>query len=44
MFGFGAEATLKSFLGPISAGISRNSRDGYFRYYLSIGFSFNYTD
>ena len=44
MVGVGVEATLKSFLGPISVGISRNSRDSFFRYYLAIGFSFNYTD
>jgi len=44
MLGYGVEATYKSFLGPISLGISRNSRDPYFRYYLAIGFSFNYSD
>jgi len=44
MFGYGAVVTYKSFLGPISLGISRNSRDSYFRYYLAVGFSFNYSD
>lgn len=44
MIGYGLEATLKSFIGPISLGISRNSRDSYFRYYFAIGFSFNYSD
>lgn len=42
--GVGLEATYKSFLGPMSLGVSRNSRDRFFRYYLSIGFSFNYSD
>ncbi len=44
MLGYGVELTYKSFLGPISLGISRNTRDSYFRYYLAVGFSFNYTD
>jgi len=44
MLGYGVELTYKSFLGPVSLGLSRNSRDSYFRYYLAIGFSFNYTD
>lgn len=44
MLGYGAELTYKSFLGPISVGISRNSRDSYFRYYFSLGFSMNYSD
>ncbi|OQX81711.1 MAG: hypothetical protein B6D61_00355 [Bacteroidetes bacterium 4484_249] len=44
VFGYGAQLTYKSPLGPISGGISRNTRDSYFRYYLAIGFSFNYTD
>lgn len=44
VFGYGAQLTYKSPLGPISGGISRNTRDSYFRYYLAIGFSFNYSD
>lgn len=44
MLGYGVEATYKSFLGPISLGVSRNSRDSHFRYYFAIGFSFNYSD
>ena len=44
MLGYGIELTYKSFLGPMSIGVSRNSRDSYFRYYLAIGFSFNYSD
>jgi NTE family protein len=44
IFGYGAQVTYKSPLGPISGGISRNTSDPYFRYYLSIGFSFNFSD
>lgn len=44
MLGYGVEATYKSFIGPISLGFSRNSRDSYFRYYFSVGYSFNYAD
>jgi len=44
LIGYGVELTYKSFLGPISLGASRNTRDSYFRYYFSVGFSFNYSD
>jgi NTE family protein len=44
MVGYGVELTYKSFLGPISLGVSRNTRDSYFRYYFAVGFSFNYSD
>ncbi len=44
MLGYGIELTYKIFLGPLSLGISRNSRDSYFRYYLAVEFSFNYSD
>lgn len=44
VLGYGAELTYKSFLGPISLGASRNTRDSYFRYYFAVGFSFNYSD
>lgn len=44
LIGYGAKLTYKSFLGPISGGISWNSRDSQARYYLSIGLSFNYSD
>ena len=44
VLGYGVQLTYKSPLGPISGGISRNTRDSYFRYYLGIGFSFNYSD
>lgn len=44
VIGFGIQGTYKSPLGPISGGISRNTRDSFYRYYLAIGFSFNYKD
>lgn len=44
VLGYGVELTYKSFLGPVSLGVSRNSRDSYFRYYFAVGFSFNYSD
>lgn len=43
-FGYGARLSLKTRLGPITAGASSNTDDGYFRYYLSFGFSMNYND
>lgn len=42
--GIGLEASWRTFLGPISAGISTNSGDWQPRYYLGLGFSFNYSD
>ncbi len=44
VFGYGIEATLKSIIGPVNLGVSKNTRDKYLRYYLAIGFSFNYSD
>lgn len=44
ILGYGIELTYKSFLGPISFGVSRNSRDSAYRYYFAVGFSFNYSD
>ncbi len=44
MLGYGVEVTYKSFIGPISLGASRNSRDSNFRFYFALGFSFNYSD
>ncbi len=44
MLGYGAKLMYKSFIGPISVGISRNTRDSYIRYYFALGFSFNYND
>ena len=44
VLGYGAEITMKSFLGPISLAVSRNSLDRHYRIYFAIGFSFNYTD
>ncbi|GAA0880623.1 patatin-like phospholipase family protein [Algoriphagus jejuensis] len=43
-FGYGADVSYASILGPITLGISSNSQDHVFRYYLSIGLSFNYSD
>ena len=42
--GYGGEITYKSFIGPISFGMSSNTDDGYVRYYVSLGYSFNYSD
>ena len=44
VLGYGIQATYKSPLGPVSIGLSRNTIDNYFRYYLGVGFSFNYSD
>ncbi len=44
LLGMGVEATYRTFIGPISAGISTNQRDWQPRYYVGIGFSFNYSD
>lgn len=44
MIGYGSRITYKSFFGPITGGLSWNSRDAHLRYYLSIGLSFNYSD
>ncbi|SFU20459.1 NTE family protein [Algoriphagus locisalis] len=43
-FGYGADISYQSILGPISAGISSNSNDSKLRAYFSLGFSFNYSD
>jgi NTE family protein len=44
LLGYGGKLTYKSFIGPISVGASRNTRDSYWRYYFALGFSFNYND
>ena len=44
ILGYGVQATYKSFVGPISFGLSTNTTDGYVRGYFAIGFSFNYSD
>ncbi|WP_018475097.1 patatin-like phospholipase family protein [Echinicola pacifica] len=44
ILGFGVDASLNSFLGPITAGLTTNTKDGAIRPYLAIGFSFNYSD
>lgn len=42
--GLGMELSWRTFFGPISVGLSTNSRDWQPRYYLGMGFSFNYSD
>ncbi|TDQ16349.1 NTE family protein [Algoriphagus boseongensis] len=42
--GYGADVSYNSILGPISFGISSNSRDKQVRTYFSIGLSLNYSD
>lgn len=44
IFGYGAELTYRTILGPISGGISFNTIDRHPRYYFAMGFSFNYSD
>jgi NTE family protein len=44
LLGYGGKLTYKSFIGPISVGASRNTRDSYWRFYFALGFSFNYSD
>lgn len=44
LLGYGFQARYKSPLGPISLGLSGNTRDPYMRVYFQIGFSFNYFD
>jgi NTE family protein len=44
LLGYGAKLTYKSFIGPISVGVGRNTRDSYWRFYFALGFSFNYSD
>ncbi|UZD22756.1 patatin-like phospholipase family protein [Algoriphagus halophytocola] len=43
-FGYGLDISYQSILGPISAGIGGNNKDKALRSYISIGFSFNYSD
>ena len=42
--GYGIDVSYQSILGPISAGIGGNNKDSALRSYISIGFSFNYSD
>ncbi len=44
LLGYGLDVSIKSPLGLISAGVSSNTEDGYFRYFFSFGFSMNYSD
>jgi NTE family protein len=43
-FGYGADISYQSILGPISFGVSSNTTDKKLRTYFSIGLSFNYSD
>ena len=43
-FGYGADISYNSILGPISFGVSSNTSDKKLRTYFSIGLSFNYSD
>ncbi|WP_192348452.1 patatin-like phospholipase family protein [Algoriphagus sp. Y33] len=42
--GYGMDISYQSIVGPITAGFGGNDRDGELRGYISIGFSFNYSD
>ncbi len=44
ILGYGGELTYKSFIGPISLGVTGNTNDGYVRFYFALGYSFNYSD
>ncbi len=44
LMGFGVESVFKTFFGPVSVGISTNQQDWKPRYYVGLGFSFNYSD
>ncbi|MBN3584177.1 patatin-like phospholipase family protein [Algoriphagus aestuarii] len=42
--GYGLDMTYQSILGPITIGVSSNSKDNKVRSYFSLGYSFNYSD
>jgi len=44
LIGYGFVLRYKSFIGPISIGMSRNTQDPYIRYYFQLGYSFGYSD
>ncbi len=44
LIGYGFNLKYRSYIGPISFGISYNNRDPHPRYYFALGFSFNYED
>ena len=44
MVGYGFQIRYKSVIGPISFGMSGNSRDNFIRYYFQLGFSMNFND
>lgn len=43
-FGYGADISYNSILGPITFGVSSNTSDKKLRTYFSLGLSFNYSD
>jgi NTE family protein len=43
-FGYGADVSYNSILGPLSFGVTSNTADKKLRTYFSIGLSFNYSD
>lgn len=43
-FGYGADISYQSILGPVSFGVTSNTTDKKLRTYFSIGLSFNYSD
>jgi NTE family protein len=44
LIGYGFQIRYKSIIGPISFGVSGNTKDKFVRYYFQIGFSMNYND
>ncbi|NPA36788.1 MAG: alpha/beta hydrolase [Chlorobi bacterium] len=44
LFGYGMKITYKSLFGPVSLGLSSNTKDNVLRWYVGIGYSFNYKD
>jgi NTE family protein len=44
ILGYGGEITYKSLIGPISLGVTSNTKDGYVRVYFALGYSFNVSD
>ncbi|SIO15831.1 patatin-like phospholipase family protein [Algoriphagus halophilus] len=42
--GYGIDLTYQSFIGPITVGLSSNAQDKQLRSYISLGYSFNYSD
>ncbi|MDG1277622.1 MAG: patatin-like phospholipase family protein [Algoriphagus sp.] len=43
-FGYGVDLSYQSLIGPITIGVTSNSKDNQIRGYFSLGFSFGYSD